>query len=147
MRTYELMFVVDPRVADDEVVTMTADYRHMIEAGGSEVTKEENWGRRKLAYTINKVNEGKYILFYIQSQDGKSSLASVEHRMRQNDKILRFLTVRTDLDLKRAGSRVAVVEPPAQGATPGSSAASSGVSVVSAGAPAQEGEIAAGREE
>jgi len=114
MRTYELMFVVDPRVADDEVVTMTADYRHMIEAGGAEVTKEENWGRRKLAYTIDKVNEGKYVLFYIQSQDGaKASLPEVEHRMRQNEKILRFLTVRTDLDLKRAGSRVSVVEPPA----------------------------------
>jgi small subunit ribosomal protein S6 len=113
MRTYELMFVVDPRVADDEVVTMTADYRHMIEAGGAEITKEENWGRRKLAYTIDKLNEGKYVLFYIQSQDGaKASLPEVEHRMRQNEKILRFLTVRTDLDLKRAGSRVSVVEPP-----------------------------------
>jgi len=52
------------------------------------------------------VNEGKYVLFYIQSQDGaKASLPEVEHRMRQNEKILRFLTVRTDLDLKRAGSR------------------------------------------
>jgi small subunit ribosomal protein S6 len=112
MRTYELMFVVDPRVADEDVVAMTQDYRHMIEAGGLEITKEENWGRRKLAYTIDKMNEGKYILFYIQSQDGTTKLHEVEHRMRQNDKVLRFLTVRTDLDLKRAGSRVSVVEPP-----------------------------------
>jgi len=121
MRTYELMFVVDPRVADEDVVAMTQDYRHMIEAGGLEVTKEENWGRRKLAYTIDKLNEGKYVLFYIQSQDGSTKLHDVEHRMRQNDKVLRFLTVRTDEDLKRAGSRVSVVEPPtpATAATPG----------------------------
>lgn len=109
MRTYELMFVVDPRVSDEDVVGLTNDYRQMITSGGSEVTKEESWGRRKLAFPIDKLNEGKYVLFYIQSQDGKTSLAEVEHRMRQNDKVLRFLTVRTDLDLKRAGSRVTAV--------------------------------------
>jgi small subunit ribosomal protein S6 len=106
MRTYELMFVVDPRVSDEDVVGLTNDYRQMITAGGSEITKEENWGRRKLAYPIDKLNEGKYVLFYISSQGGKTSLPEVEHRMRQNDKVLRYLTVRTDLDLKRAGSRV-----------------------------------------
>ena len=105
MRTYELMFLVDPRVPDEDVVTMTNDYKQMITTGGSEITAEENWGRRKLAYPINKVNEGKYVLLYIQSEGGKTSLPEVEHRMRQNDKILRFLTVRTDEDLKRAARK------------------------------------------
>jgi small subunit ribosomal protein S6 len=105
MRTYELIFVVDPRVSDEDVVTMTNDYKTMITAGGSEITSEENWGRRKLAYPIDKLNEGKYVLLNITSQDGKTSLAEVEHRMRQNDKILRYLTVRTDEDLKRAARR------------------------------------------
>jgi len=116
MRTYELMFVVDPRVSEEEVVSMTHDYRQMILAGGSEVTKEESWGRRKLAYPIEKLNEGKYVVFYISSEGGKTSLPEVEHRMRQNDKILRYLTVRTDLDLKRAGSRVSQFETPGQAA-------------------------------
>ena len=105
MRTYELVFVVDPRVSDEDVTTMISEYRQMITAGGSEITAEENWGRRKLAYPINKLNEGKYVLFGITSQDGKTSLHEVEHRMRQNDKILRYLTVRTDEDLKRAARR------------------------------------------
>jgi small subunit ribosomal protein S6 len=105
MRTYELMFVVDPRVADEEVVTMMQDYKNMITAGGSQITGEENWGRRKLAYPINKVNEGKYVLLYIGSETGKTALPEVEHRMRQNDRILRYLTVRTDEDLKRAARR------------------------------------------
>ena len=105
MRTYELIFVVDPRVSDEDVVTLANDYKTMITAGGSEITSEENWGRRKLAYPINKLNEGKYVLLNITSQDGKTSLAEVEHRMRQNDKILRYLTVRTDEDLKRAARR------------------------------------------
>src|SRR5258706_9956798 len=78
MRTYELMFVVDPRVSDEEVVAMTHDYHQMIVGGGSEVTKEENWGRRKLAYPIEKLTEGKYVVFYIASQGGKTSLPEVE---------------------------------------------------------------------
>jgi small subunit ribosomal protein S6 len=106
MRTYELIFVVDPRVADEDVTTMIQEYRQMITAGGSEITGEENWGRRKLAYPIEKLTEGKYVLFNIQSEGGKTSLPAVEHRMRQNDKILRYLTVRTDEDLKRAARRV-----------------------------------------
>jgi len=114
MRTYELMFVVDPRVSDEEVVAMTHDYHQMIVGGGSEITKEESWGRRKLAYPIEKLTEGKYVVFYISSQGGKTSLPEVEHRMRQNDKILRYLTVRTDLDIKRAGSRIAPLEAPVQ---------------------------------
>jgi small subunit ribosomal protein S6 len=105
MRTYELVFVVDPRVADEDVVAMTQEYKQMIAARGSQVTKEESWGRRKLAYSIGKVNEGKYVLLGIESEGGETSLPEVEHRMRQNDKILRYLTVRTDEDLKRAASR------------------------------------------
>jgi small subunit ribosomal protein S6 len=105
MRTYELVFVVDPRVSDEDVVAMTQEYKQMITAGGSQVSKEESWGRRKLAYPIAKLNEGKYVLLGIESEGGKSSLPEVEHRMRQNDKILRHLTVRTDEDLKRAASR------------------------------------------
>jgi small subunit ribosomal protein S6 len=105
MRTYELVFVVDPRVSDEDVVAMTQEYKQMITAGGSQISKEESWGRRKLAYPIAKLNEGKYVLLGIESEGGKSSLPEVEHRMRQNDKILRYLTVRTDEDLKRAASR------------------------------------------
>jgi small subunit ribosomal protein S6 len=99
------MFVVDPRVPDDEVATLTQDYRNMITGGGSQITAEENWGRRKLAYPIHKLTEGKYVLFYISSEGGKTALPEVEHRLRQNEKVLRYLTVRTDEALKRAARR------------------------------------------
>ena len=105
MRTYELMFVADPRVSDEDVVTMANEYRNMITASGAQITTEENWGRRKLAYPIDKLTEGKYFLFFVSSETGKTSLPEVEHRMRQNEKILRYLTVRTDLDLKRAARK------------------------------------------
>ncbi|HEX6864070.1 MAG TPA: hypothetical protein VF414_14675, partial [Thermoanaerobaculia bacterium] len=54
---------------------------------------------------IEKLTEGKYVFLGVTSKDGKTSLPEVEHRMRQNDKILRYLTVRTDEDLKRAARR------------------------------------------
>jgi small subunit ribosomal protein S6 len=121
MRIYELIFVVDPRVADEDVVNLTQEYKQMIAAGGSTISKEESWGRRKLAYPIQKLNEGKYVLLGIESEGGKTSLPEVEHRMRQNDKVLRYLTVRIDEDLKRAAAK----HPPAaaSAATAGGTAA------------------------
>src|SRR6185436_18453572 len=102
MRTYELCFVADPRLSDEEVVALTDDYKQLLTSKGVEITKEESWGRRKLAYPIKKLTEGKYVLLYFSSPGGAQGLADVERRLLQNDKVLRFLTVRTDEDLKRA---------------------------------------------
>jgi len=137
MRTYELMFVVDPRVSDEDATAMAQDYRNMITAGGSEITSEENWGRRKLAFPINKVNEGKYFLFYISSELGKTALPEVEHRMRQNEKILRYLTVRTDEALKRAARR----QPAGGAVAPGTPGAILVEAQEPAGESAVEGEV------
>jgi small subunit ribosomal protein S6 len=100
-RIYELTFIVDPRLSDEEVVALTEDYKKMITTAGGEVVREESWGRRRLAYPINKLNEGRYVLLYVGA-DGTNPLAEVEHRMRQNDKILRYLTVRTDRPVEPA---------------------------------------------
>jgi small subunit ribosomal protein S6 len=102
VRTYELMFISDPRVPDEDVVAMTEDIKGMLTAKGGEVIREEQWGRRRLAYEIDKLKEGKYTLLYLAGEDGQIPIGEVEMRMRQNDRILRYLTVRTDLDLKRA---------------------------------------------
>lgn len=97
MRIYELMFVVDPRVSDEDVVAMTDEVKKLLEAGGASIPRQESWGRRKLAFPIEKLKEGKYVLLYV-THDGttKSPLAEVEMRLNQNDKVLRYLTIRTD---------------------------------------------------
>lgn len=101
-RSYELVFIADPRLSDEETVALADEYRAMITADGSaSVTKEESWGKRKLAYPIQKFQEGRYHLYYVEA-DAKNPLPEVEQRLRQNDKVLRHLVVRTDLDLKRA---------------------------------------------
>ena len=95
MRTYELTFVVDPRLSDEQTDTLCGEYRQMIESSGGHVEHMDDWGRRKLAYPIRKLEEGRYFLFHVSSEDGNPA-AEVEHRMRQNEDILRFLMVRTE---------------------------------------------------
>jgi small subunit ribosomal protein S6 len=95
MREYELMFVIDPRLTDEEIVGLGDQYKEMIVAAGGDVWREESWGKRKLAYQINKLSEGSYMLFHVRSEGG-GVFDEVEQRMRQNERVLRYLTVRTD---------------------------------------------------
>ncbi len=103
-RLYELGLVIEPRQNDDEIQAMVAKYREMIEAVGGTVTDEDHWGRRKLAYTIRNYNEGKYVFLFVSSQGGVH-WPDIERNLMQNEKVLRHLVVRTDLDLKRAETK------------------------------------------
>jgi small subunit ribosomal protein S6 len=95
MREYELMFVADPRLTDEEVVGLSQDFQKMITDKGGIIAKEESWGKRRLAYPIQKLNEGYYVLLRVQSEDG-SPFEIVRQRMQQSDSVLRYLVVRMD---------------------------------------------------
>lgn len=104
-RTYELVFIADPHLSDEETVALTDEFRKLITSDGqTRVTKEESWGKRKLAFPIRKQTEGRYHVYYVEA-DPQNTLPEVGQRLRQNDKILRHLVVRTDLDLKRAAAK------------------------------------------
>jgi small subunit ribosomal protein S6 len=115
MADYELMFIVDPRLSDEETVEITDGYRDLLIQQGAEVTREESWGKRKLAYEIHKLNEGKYHLYHVTVNEG-NPFVEVEHRMHQNDKVLRYLTVRVDAG--RLRHRGSTSEQPAVEAAP-----------------------------
>ena len=110
-RSYELVFIADPRLTDEQVVALTDDYKAMIKTAGGKVVREESWGKRKLAYPIAKLNEGQYVILYIETPEGANPFPEVEQRLRQNEKVLRYLTVRTDLDLKRAARKGKIKKP------------------------------------
>lgn len=113
MRTYELALVADPRLSDDDVTALSTEYKQLITSRGGEILREESWGRRKLAYPIHKLTEGRYLFLFLQIEPAKAGLLKeVELRLNQNDKILRYLTVRTDEDLKRAAGRAKPGEAP-----------------------------------
>jgi small subunit ribosomal protein S6 len=112
MRTYELAIVADPRLSDEEFTALVDEYKGMISARGGELVREELWGKRKLAYPIRKLTEGRYTFLYLQMGPASAGvIPEVELRLSQNDKVLRFLTVRTDLDLQRAANRAKPGQP------------------------------------
>jgi small subunit ribosomal protein S6 len=99
-RQYELVFIVDPAADDDEVTRLTDNLKQIAIDQGGVVTKSESLGRRQLAYEILHKTEGNFVLMEI---DGSGrEVAELERRMRVNDRILRYLTVRVDEDRRRA---------------------------------------------
>src|SRR5436305_10653290 len=99
MRTYEVLFILTPQVPEEEATNLIGELKRVAEGTGAKLTHEEAWGRRRLAYPIQKFNEGIYQLFVFES-DG--SLAELDRRMQNSDRIVRHMIVRTDLDHKRA---------------------------------------------
>src|ERR1051325_6687780 len=99
MRTYEVLFILSPQVPEEEANTLISEFRKVGESTGATLKNEEAWGRRRLAYPIQKFNEGNYHLFVYEST---GSLAELDRRMKNSDRGLRHMIVRTDEDLKRA---------------------------------------------
>ena len=109
MSTYELAFLVDPRLTDEEFVALSDGYKELLGSLGATVVKEESWGHRKLAYPIQKLSEARYMFFIVETGE-ENPWPEVEQRMRQNDKVLRFLTVSLDKGrLRKRGSDEPVV--------------------------------------
>jgi len=100
LRTYEVMFISTPSVGEDDLAKLTSNLETVIQERGGTVTKTENMGRRKLAYKIDKYDEGIYTLIYLEGSGRE--IAEVERRLRVTDFVIRHITVRTDEDLKRA---------------------------------------------
>jgi len=99
MRTYEVLYILSPQVPEEEATAISTEFKRVAESTGANLKNEESWGRRRLAYPIHKFNEGIYHLFVYESD---SSLAELDRRMKNNDRVLRHMIVRTDEDLKRA---------------------------------------------
>jgi small subunit ribosomal protein S6 len=94
------MFIIDAGASDEDVTRLSDGFQQIITDQGGTVTKNENMGRRTLAYPIERKNEGIYVLFEIEGTGRE--IAELERRMRVNDQIIRYLTVRVDLDRRRA---------------------------------------------
>ena len=104
-RTYELALVVDPRLSEEDAVGVVDQYKEMVLAAGAGITKEESWGKRKLAYPIKKLTEGYYTFLYVVADNVDLPIREIEFRLKQNESVLRYMTIRTDEDLKRAVSK------------------------------------------
>ena len=99
-RTYEIVFIVNPGADDAEVMRLTEAAQKILTDQGASVTKTEMMGRRQLAYEINHQRDGIYVLLEVDGSGAE--IAELERRMRVNDRILRYMTIRVDEDRRRA---------------------------------------------
>ena len=98
-RSYEVMFIVRPDVVDEELDKLVAGFESTVTTGGGSIKNSEKLGRRKLAYTVRKFNDGNYVLLTIAA-DGKV-VAELERRLRVTEPVIKFITVRMDEEEKR----------------------------------------------
>jgi small subunit ribosomal protein S6 len=103
MRVYEELFIVKPDAPEQEVDSFIEQIKQVIVSGKGTVDKADRWGTRKLAYRVQKYNEGLYILFQFTSSP--ELVKEVERRLRVTDMVIKFITVRIDEKQKKIDKR------------------------------------------
>lgn len=98
-RIYESLFIVKPDAAEEEIDALVETLSKNITAAGGTVDKVEKWGKRRLAYRVEKNREGFYVLIVFTA--APAAVKEYERRMRVTDSVIKFITVRIDETLKR----------------------------------------------
>src|ERR1700685_550419 len=98
-RVYEVMFIVRPDTAEEDVDKLIAGFSTTVTGGGGVVKNVEKMGRRKLAYLVRKFNDGNYVLLTIEATG--PVVAELERRLRVTEPVIKFITVRMDEEEKR----------------------------------------------
>ncbi len=99
-RLYDLIFIARPATPEDEIKKVIAGIETTCAEKGAKIEKTEQWGTRKLAYRVAKHREGIYVYQQIRTQHHEL-IAELERRLRVQDVVIKYLTVRLDEDLKR----------------------------------------------
>ena len=94
MNKYELALVVNAKIEDEARAAVVDEIKDMITKFGGKDLKVDDWGKKKLAYEIQKMNEGNY--YFIQFDAEASTPAELEQRLRIKDNVLRYLCIRQD---------------------------------------------------
>lgn len=102
-RIYENLFIVKPDATEEEVDHLVEQLSKHVTTGGGTVDKVEKWGKRRLAYRVEKHREGNYVLMQFSAEP--SLVREVERRLRVQESVIKFITVRIDETLKRLDKR------------------------------------------
>ena len=122
MRLYDIVVLVTPDLNDEDATKVAAEYKKVLTDGGATVVKEEPWGKRRLAFPIQRKREAHY--HYWQVEAAPAAVAEAERRMGLSDQVLRHLAVRVDEELKRSAKMAerlrvkAATRPPRPAAPP-----------------------------
>jgi small subunit ribosomal protein S6 len=103
MRIYEELFIVKPDAPEEEIDQFIEQMKSVVSGSGGSVDKVDKWGKRRLAYRVDKYREGGYVLF--QFNAAPETVKEFERRLRVSDLVIKFLTVRIDQTMKRLEKR------------------------------------------
>ncbi|HZQ17389.1 MAG TPA: 30S ribosomal protein S6 [Terriglobales bacterium] len=98
-RTYELMFIVRPDMTEEDQDKLISNLESAVTSSGGQVKNAEKMGKRRLAYTVRKFNDGLYMLLTFEG--GGGLVHELERRLRVSEPVIKFLSVRIDEEQKR----------------------------------------------
>lgn len=91
MRQYETMVIIDAMISDDAIKAEIENIANNITNGAGEILRRDDWGKRKLAYTIKKRQHGFYVIYYYKAPT--ETVAAVEAALKLNENVLRWMTL------------------------------------------------------
>ena len=94
MNKYEAMYIVNPNVADDARAALVERFSGIVTNGGGNVEKIDDWGKRKLAYEINYIAEGYYVLVNFEAE--ATLPAELERNFRINENVMRYIVIKKE---------------------------------------------------
>ncbi len=98
-RTYELMFIVRPDMADEDLDRLVSTLETQVSTAGGTLKNAERMGKRRLAYLVRGFQDGLYVLFTVEGTG--QIVRELERRLRVTEQVIKFITVRVDEEQKR----------------------------------------------
>ncbi|MRR57383.1 MAG: 30S ribosomal protein S6 [Deltaproteobacteria bacterium] len=108
MRKYETIYIVQPDLGEEDIKALSEKVQDVITGMKGECRRLEDWGTRKLAYPVKKLARGRY--FYLNFEGDTNLIAELERRLRLDDRVIRYQSVKLDKEIQAPAS---VVETPA----------------------------------
>jgi small subunit ribosomal protein S6 len=99
-RLYDLIFICRPDTPEPDLDKLIATLENTATEKGSKIEKVEKWGRKRMAYRVQRLHEGYYVYLVLRSGHGEA-VKELERRLKVSDAVIKYLTVRLDEELKR----------------------------------------------
>jgi len=112
VRSYEVIFILDPALGDDGIDAAIAAVNGAVEKAGGQVTEIQKWGKKRLAYVVKKRRDGHYV--YLRVQAPAKAVADMERHLKIAEPVLKFLTVLLDAPRRRAARAPVLASAPAE---------------------------------
>jgi small subunit ribosomal protein S6 len=99
-RQYDLIFICRPDTPEPDVDKVISTLEHAATEKGARIEKTDKWGRKRMAYRVNRLREGFYVFMDVRSSNG-DVVKEMERRLKVSDAVIKYMTIRVDEELKR----------------------------------------------